>query len=125
MSTLVFGHKSPDTDATGSPIIWSWYLNEVQGHTAEPALQGEPNTEANWMLDRWELEKPQIIANVEAGQDVVIVDTNNPAELPTASTTRTSCRSSTTTGWSAGFRRKARSRSTSVRWPAPRRSCST
>ena len=34
------------------------------------------------MLDRWELEKPQIIGNVEAGQDVVIVDTNNPAELP-------------------------------------------
>ncbi|WP_375263063.1 manganese-dependent inorganic pyrophosphatase [Palleronia sp.] len=82
MTTLVLGHKSPDTDATGSPIIWSWYLNEVKGRTAEPALQGEPNTEANWMLDRWEVQKPQIIDGLDAGQEVVIVDTNNPAELP-------------------------------------------
>ena len=26
----VFGHKSPDTDSTGSPIIWAWYLTEMQ-----------------------------------------------------------------------------------------------
>ena len=26
MTTLVFGHKSPDTDATLSAIIWAWYL---------------------------------------------------------------------------------------------------
>ena len=82
MSTLVFGHQSPDTDATGSPIIWAWYLNEVKGRTAEPALLGEPNTEAAWMLERWELDKPQIIDGLEEGQDVVVVDTNNPAELP-------------------------------------------
>ncbi|SFG42154.1 manganese-dependent inorganic pyrophosphatase [Palleronia marisminoris] len=82
MPTLVFGHKSPDTDSTGSPIIWSWYLNEVKGLTTEPVLLGEPNTEAAWMLDRWKLDKPQIIETLETGQDVVIVDTNNPAELP-------------------------------------------
>ena len=46
MTTLVFGHKSPDTDSTGSPIIWAWYLTEVKGQTAEPVLLGEPNTEA-------------------------------------------------------------------------------
>ena len=82
MSTLVFGHKSPDTDSTGSPIIWAWYLTDVRGHTAEAVLLGEPNTEAAWMLDRWELDKPQIVESVEAGQEVVIVDTNNPSELP-------------------------------------------
>lgn len=82
MTTLVFGHKSPDTDSTGSPIIWSWYLNEVMGIDASPALLGEPNTEALFMLDHWKLDKPQIIDGVQAGQPVVIVDTNNPAELP-------------------------------------------
>ena len=82
MTTLVFGHKSPDTDSTGAPIIWAWYLNEVKGHTAEAALLGEPNTEAAWMLDHWKLDKPRIIEGVEAGQEVVIVDTNNPGELP-------------------------------------------
>lgn len=82
MTTLVFGHKSPDTDSTGSPIIWAWYLNEVKGEAAAPALLGEPNTEAAFMLTHWGLDKPQIIADVDAGAPVVIVDTNNPAELP-------------------------------------------
>ncbi len=82
MTTLVFGHKSPDTDSTGSPIIWAWYLNAVAGVDAAPALLGEPNTEALFMLDHWKLDKPQIISGVEADQPVVIVDTNNPAELP-------------------------------------------
>ncbi len=82
MTTLVFGHKSPDTDSTGSPIIWAWYLSEIMGIDAKPALLGEPNTEALFMLDHWKLDKPQIIADVEDDQPVVIVDTNNPAELP-------------------------------------------
>ena len=82
MTTLVFGHKSPDTDSTGSPILWAWYLNEVKGGDAEAVLLGEPNTEAAFMLERWDLPKPRIIADVDADQPCVIVDTNNPAELP-------------------------------------------
>ncbi|NNF72969.1 MAG: manganese-dependent inorganic pyrophosphatase [Rhodobacteraceae bacterium] len=83
MTTLVFGHKSPDTDSTGSPIIWAWYLNQT-GTKAEAVLLGEPNTEAAWLLGKWDLPTPRIIDTVEAGQDVVIVDTNNLAELPGA-----------------------------------------
>ncbi len=78
----VFGHKSPDTDSTGSPIIWAWYLNEVKGMPAKPVLLGEPNTEAAFVLERWNLDKPEIIADVEPGETCVVVDTNNPAELP-------------------------------------------
>ncbi|KIC50359.1 manganese-dependent inorganic pyrophosphatase [Tateyamaria sp. ANG-S1] len=84
MTTLVFGHKSPDTDSTGSPIIWAWYLNEIKGVAAEPVLLGEPNTEAAFVLKKWDLPKPRIINSVDADQPVVIVDTNNPAELPDA-----------------------------------------
>ncbi len=82
MTTLVFGHKSPDTDSAGSAIIWAWYLSEVAGHPAEPRLLGEPNTEAAFMLRRWNLPKPEIIEDVAEGTPCVIVDTNNPAELP-------------------------------------------
>jgi len=78
----VFGHKSPDTDSTGSPIIWAWYLTNVKGTPAKPVLLGEPNTEAAFVLKRWDLAKPEIISDVAAGENVVIVDTNNPAELP-------------------------------------------
>ncbi|WP_439109250.1 manganese-dependent inorganic pyrophosphatase [Lentibacter sp.] len=82
MKTLVLGHKSPDTDSTGSPILWAWYLNEVKGVPAEAVLLGEPNTEAAFMLEKWDLPKPRIIADLDEGQPCVIVDTNNPAELP-------------------------------------------
>ncbi|MEP3023002.1 MULTISPECIES: manganese-dependent inorganic pyrophosphatase [Rhodobacterales] len=82
MTTLVFGHKSPDTDSTGSPIIWAWYLNEIKGQSAKPVLLGEPNTEATFVLKRWNLDKPEIVSDVAADTPVVIVDTNNPAELP-------------------------------------------
>ncbi len=82
MTTKVFGHKSPDTDSTGSPIVWAWYLNEVKGIDAAPALLGEPNTEAAFVLKHWDLPKPEIISGVAEGEKVVIVDTNNPAELP-------------------------------------------
>ncbi|QFT98278.1 putative manganese-dependent inorganic pyrophosphatase [Roseovarius sp. THAF8] len=83
MTTLVFGHKSPDTDSTGSPILWAWYINEVKGGDAEAVLLGEPNTEAAFMLEKWDLPKPRIITNVDDGQPCIVVDTNNPAELPT------------------------------------------
>ncbi|WP_210527039.1 manganese-dependent inorganic pyrophosphatase [Rubellimicrobium arenae] len=81
MTTLVFGHKSPDTDSTASPLIWAWFLDHV-GEPAEARLLGTPNTEAQFVAQRWGFELPAVIDDVEDGQPVVIVDTNNPAELP-------------------------------------------
>ena len=82
MTIQVFGHMSPDTDSTGSPIIWAWYLSSKLGRPAEAKLLGEPNTEAAFMLERWGLSKPEIIEDVDADSDVIVVDTNNVAELP-------------------------------------------
>ncbi len=82
MTIKVFGHKSPDTDSTGSPIIWAWYLSEIRGTKAEAKLLGEPNTEAAFVINKWGFDKPEIISDVTADDQVVIVDTNNPAELP-------------------------------------------
>lgn len=82
MTIKVFGHKSPDTDSTGSPLIWAWYLSEVRGTPAEAKLLGVPNTEATFVINRWGFEQPEIITDVTADDTCVIVDTNNPAELP-------------------------------------------
>lgn len=84
MTIKVFGHKSPDTDSTGSPLIWAWYLSEHRGQPAEAVLLGEPNTEAAFVLKKWGFERPTIIDDVSPDDKVVIVDTNNPAELPAA-----------------------------------------
>ncbi len=77
----IFGHKAPDTDATASALIWAWYLNEIKERPATAYVLGEPNTEAAFVLTRWGFETPEILTSIEAGEKVVIVDTNNPAEL--------------------------------------------
>ena len=77
----VFGHKAPDTDATGSAIIWSWFLETKELETT-PYVLGTPNTEAAFVLKRWGYDTPALLEDVNADDMVVIVDTNNPAELP-------------------------------------------
>ncbi|WP_163847050.1 manganese-dependent inorganic pyrophosphatase [Pseudooceanicola aestuarii] len=82
MTLKVFGHTSPDTDSTGSPLIWAWYLSEIRNQPAQAKLLGTPNTEASFVLKTWGFDQPEIIADVTADDSCVVVDTNNPAELP-------------------------------------------
>lgn len=77
----VFGHKSPDTDSTASAIIWAWYLSEVRNTPAKPFVLGTPNTEAAFVLKHWDVAQPDLL-DLDDEDEVVIVDTNNPAELP-------------------------------------------
>ena len=77
----VFGHKSPDTDATCSAIIWAWYQT-AQGNPATAYVLGAPNTEALFVLKRWGFNLPELLGPLSENDTVIIVDTNNPAELP-------------------------------------------
>ena len=78
----VFGHLSPDTDATGSAIIWAWYLNEHTGQEAAPFVLGELNTETRFVLNYFGAATPELLPTLSADSDIVVVDTNNPQELP-------------------------------------------
>jgi manganese-dependent inorganic pyrophosphatase len=77
----VFGHLNPDTDSTAAAIVYSWFLEQT-GHSAKPYLLGEPNKEALFVLDHFSLKAPELLEDVQEGEEVVIVDTNNPDELP-------------------------------------------
>ena len=78
----IFGHYAPDTDATCSALIWEWYLKDVQGLNAQAFVLETPNTEAQFVLNRWGFEMPATLGELTAEDEVVIVDTNNPGELP-------------------------------------------
>lgn len=78
----VFGHLSPDTDATCSAIIWAWYLNTQTANQAVPYVLGELNSETIFVLNYWEIPAPALLPELNSDEDVVIVDTNNPQELP-------------------------------------------
>jgi manganese-dependent inorganic pyrophosphatase len=78
----VFGHLSPDTDATTAAIVWAWYLNEHTAHDATPYVLGELNSETAFVLNRFGLAVPELLPELTSGESVVVVDTNNPQELP-------------------------------------------
>ena len=79
---FVFGHRSPDTDSTGSALIWAWYLTEFKKIPATAKVLGVPNNEAKFVLNYWGMSCPDILGELGADTPVVIVDTNNPDELP-------------------------------------------
>lgn len=78
----VFGHLSPDTDSTCSAIVWAWYLNEHTAHEAKPFVLGDLNKETSFVLNRFGFATPEMLPELHPGDEVVIVDTNNPQELP-------------------------------------------
>ncbi len=78
----VFGHISPDTDTTACAIIWAWYLNAHGKGGAEAYVLGSLNKETAFVLKRWNVEEPAVLETLTAEDSVVIVDTNNPQELP-------------------------------------------
>jgi manganese-dependent inorganic pyrophosphatase len=78
----VFGHLSPDTDATTAAIVWSWYLNEHTANEATAYILGELNSETNFVLQRFGFAVPELLPSLTPGESVVVVDTNNPQELP-------------------------------------------
>jgi manganese-dependent inorganic pyrophosphatase len=80
-SIKVFGHKSPDTDTTCCAILWAWYLNNHTTTPATPYVLGELNKETSYVLNKWEVPQPALLEGVAKGDEVVIVDTNNPQEL--------------------------------------------
>lgn len=77
----VFGHQSPDTDATMSAIVWAWFLNTHRNQSAVAYVLGMPNTEALFVLKRWEVALPALLESVSSDDVVSVVDTNNADEL--------------------------------------------
>lgn len=79
----VFGHVSPDTDTVASALLWAWYLNTHTSHKATPYALGQLNKETSFVLRKWGVNEPEILTKLTGDDKVVIVDTNNPEELPT------------------------------------------
>jgi len=81
-STLVFGHKIPDTDAICAAMAYVWELNE-RGIPAKAYRLGSLNRETEYVLKTLGLEQPPLLEEkLESKTAVAIVDTQNPAELP-------------------------------------------
>jgi len=73
---LVFGHKSPDTDAITSAISFSYLQNQLGNETEAVAL-GEISEETKYALDYFNTEAPRVIETAANEVDeVMLVDHN-------------------------------------------------
>lgn len=77
----VFGHKTPDTDATCAPLAYAWYLNQ-KGKAAEAFVLGDLNRETKFALETAGVDMPKLLGKLSSEEEVVLVDTNNSEELP-------------------------------------------
>ena len=77
--TLIFGHKSPDTDTIMSSICLSNLRNKLGEETLACRL-GEPNKETKFALNYFGVDAPVLIESVEENQNVMLVDHNEFAQ---------------------------------------------
>lgn len=74
--TLIFGHKSPDTDTICSALAYA-DLKQKLDVNAEPARLGAVNKETQFALDHFGVKAPQMIEKIGSDvQDVILVDHN-------------------------------------------------
>ncbi|HSQ89530.1 putative manganese-dependent inorganic diphosphatase [Romboutsia sp.] len=64
MTLLVFGHKNPDTDSICSSISLAHLKNQL-GEKATPYALGEIRKEAQYALDYFKVESPEVLKNVK------------------------------------------------------------
>ncbi|MCS7278430.1 MAG: manganese-dependent inorganic pyrophosphatase [Thermodesulfobacteriaceae bacterium] len=78
----VVGHKNPDTDSVCSAIVFAYLLNEWKkmdckimkvDKEAVPIIQGEPNAETKFVLEKFGFSVPEIMTEGE-GKTVALVD---------------------------------------------------
>lgn len=77
--TFVFGHQKPDTDAIVSAITVANLRNEL-GENAEAYRLGNVNKETAFALNKFGVEAPELLEEIENDANVIMVDNNEFAQ---------------------------------------------
>lgn len=77
MSTLIFGHKNPDTDTITAAIAFAEYQKQLGNADVEAVALGTPNDETKFALDLFKVDAPRVIETAaNETQHVMLVDHN-------------------------------------------------
>ena len=75
----IIGHKNPDTDSVCSTLAYANYLQQ-QGEDAQAFALGELNKETQFVLNKFEIDFPEVISSLEAGAQVILLDHNEAGQ---------------------------------------------
>ena len=78
--TLIFGHKSPDTDSIMSSIVMADLEKHLTNDEATACRLGDLNKETTYALNYFKVEAPILLENISEGQKVILVDHNEFAQ---------------------------------------------
>ena len=74
--TFIFGHKNPDTDSITSSLVMENF-EKALGNDAKAYRLGKVNKETQYVLNYLGIEAPELLENIEAGSNVILVDHAN------------------------------------------------
>lgn len=77
----VIWHKNPDTDCTLSAIIMADYLTK-KWYSAMAFIQWELNRETEYLLETYNISKPEIKTHLDTKTEVCLVDHNEASQAP-------------------------------------------
>ncbi|MCI1987321.1 MAG: manganese-dependent inorganic pyrophosphatase [Lactobacillus sp.] len=75
MTTLIFGHQNPDTDAVTSAMSWAEFQRQSGNTDVEAVALGDLNDETKFALDFFKKDAPRVITAAN-GEPVMLVDHN-------------------------------------------------
>lgn len=78
--TYIFGHKSPDTDTITSALVMENLEKALGNEDAKAYRLGNLNKETEFILNKFDIEAPELIESVEDDAEVILVDHNSPSE---------------------------------------------
>lgn len=76
MTTYIFGHQNPDTDAISSAIIMADFEQQNGNQDAKAYRLGDVNPETQYALDYFKVSAPELLTDDLTDQDVILVDHN-------------------------------------------------
>ena len=78
--TYIFGHKSPDTDSITSSLVMAEFEKKLGNTDVVACRLGNINKETEYVLNYFGIEAPEMLENVNDGENVILVDHNSPKE---------------------------------------------
>lgn len=84
MTTLIFGHQNPDTDAITSAMTFAEYQRQLGNTDVEAVALGEPNDETKFALNYFKHALPRVITSAANETDTVMLVDHNEAQQSVA-----------------------------------------
>ncbi len=81
-NVLIFGHKNPDTDSITSALVMENLERCIGNSNAKAVRTGNVNKETQFVLNYLGIESPELIDDVNDGQEVILVDHNEATQSP-------------------------------------------